>query len=292
MLWSRVDPVLHSISRLSCPPLQMLDEYEDEYDDSFDDLKMYGPGGAGDAETDFEDGSKAAEAGKGPGLGRGESTGGVRHAAVQSDRGSGPSRFSAQAKSFDSAAPGPGSGAAGPGSSGPSSSSAAPPSRGRGKGAGRPSVFVADGKIYQYDPKREGAVACTSMEEAEMVGSICLYMVRVDFVESSPHCRCSSGSRRSRSWAWARGATRPGLRGWRPRDPKAVPLRALPAVRQRETGSRETRQAQGCHTCCTGGADGRGRGRGSHAFKDKHKASIGNHHRKDRHTAKMSKGMF
>ena len=36
---------------------------------------------------------------------------------------------------------------------------------------------------------------------------------------------------------------------------------------------------------------GRGRGRGSYAHKDKNKAAIGNHHRKDRATQKMGKGM-
>jgi hypothetical protein len=35
----------------------------------------------------------------------------------------------------------------------------------------------------------------------------------------------------------------------------------------------------------------RGRGRGSYAHKDKNKAAIGNHHRKDRATQKMGKGM-
>jgi hypothetical protein len=37
-----------------------------------------------------------------------------------------------------------------------------------------------------------------------------------------------------------------------------------------------------------GGGGGRGGGRGgSHAFKDKHKAAVGNHHRKDRAASKM-----
>ncbi len=35
------------------------------------------------------------------------------------------------------------------------------------------------------------------------------------------------------------------------------------------------------------GQPGRGRGRGSNAFKDKHKAAIANHHRKDRALRKM-----
>jgi hypothetical protein len=39
----------------------------------------------------------------------------------------------------------------------------------------------------------------------------------------------------------------------------------------------------------SGGGGGRGGGRsGSHAFKDKHKAALGNHHRKDRAASKMS----
>lgn len=39
------------------------------------------------------------------------------------------------------------------------------------------------------------------------------------------------------------------------------------------------------------GGGGRGEGRSSHAYKDKNKAAIGNHHRKDRATQKMARGM-
>jgi len=39
-----------------------------------------------------------------------------------------------------------------------------------------------------------------------------------------------------------------------------------------------------------GGGDGSGRGRGSYAHKDKHKAAVGNHHRKDRALKKAGGG--
>ncbi|GAB4815900.1 hypothetical protein N2152v2_002946 [Parachlorella kessleri] len=292
-------------------------EYDDEYDDSFDDLINYTADGVTEAEGD-DDATPAARiagASRGggptagaPRQGSGQQAGppaaAVGVAAAQramQGLGLGPSRPREQ-QGLGVRAPGPGSaGTAGPPAPGAGQQPQRPPQHQEQGGPGRRQgkrgvpagrLWVLDGRIYNY-PK-PGAKEVASREEAEQ---------QLEAAQQATQEIYGLGP----------GGNKPlpagGAQQWR-RQQQAD---AAGEAAAEGTASLQQQEAQGAGEGAGGGRQGpilgpgagggrgrastgsagRGSGRGGDAgarYKDQHKASVANHHRKDRALKKAGGG--
>ena len=198
-------------------------EYHDEYDDSLDDLGAAAAGRDAAANTEAEEGQRRSG-------GTGTGTGG---------RG--------DLSTIKGGNDGGGSSTGGPGPSGsPDPSGVGGRGRGRGRGRGPGSVWVLDGRVYNY--AKAGALAMGSAAEAE-------------------------------AWLRHQAETIEGM----PAGGNAAVFAAAQEVAavQRAEGGAKSRYE---------GSDAKARQ--AQRRKEQNKAKIGNHHRKDRATAKAAKGMF
>ncbi len=240
-------------------PLQEL-EYEDEYDDSFDDLLQYG----GEGETEAEGNVGRAE--HGSAAAGGAARGGPQGAAaVQGEM----QRLSMQDRQQQQQRQ-------------PLPLQAPQGGRGRGRGGGHAKgrLWVLEGRIYNY--AKQGAMEVGSHEEAHAV------LAAAEQATHEIHGLGPGGN-----------APMPGRRQrWQQEEA------------EEEAGEGSEQRAAPVHPSHGGGRGGRGGGREggggtreggrgyrsgewlSHRHKDERKAAIGNHHRKDRATQKMSRGML
>ncbi|KAF8062062.1 hypothetical protein HT031_004322 [Scenedesmus sp. PABB004] len=180
---------------------------------------------------------------------------------------------------------GGGAGGAGPGGAGPSGGAGAGARGGRRPAADR--LWVADGKVYNY--KRAGAqevagqAGAAAALAAARAAAAQIHGLGPGGNVPPPAAPPPGQGRGGGGGGAAAPGPPPGDGGGGGRGRGGAPGRGGGGG---EPGGAPPGEDGG------GGGRGRGRGRGGYAHKEAHKGAIGNHHRKDRATAKAARGMF